>query len=41
MGEVKVARDRTYKGVQEIMKREGLDEEGALRMISTWDSRIT
>lgn len=33
MGEVKVARDRTYKGVQEIMKREGLDEEGALSMI--------
>lgn len=28
-----VSIDRTYKVIQEIMKREGLDEEGALSMI--------
>ena len=33
MGEVKAARDRTFKGIQEIMEREGIDEEGAMVMI--------
>jgi hypothetical protein len=33
MGEVKVARDRTFKGILEIMEREGIDEEGAMVMI--------
>ncbi|MGB7545703.1 MAG: hypothetical protein WBL92_08910 [Methanothrix sp.] len=30
---MKIAGDRTQQGVQEIMKREGLDEDDALRMI--------
>ena len=33
MGEVKAARDRTFKGILEIMEREGIDEEGAMVMI--------
>ena len=33
MGGMKIAGDRTQQGVQEIMKREGLDEDDALRMI--------
>ena len=31
MGEVKVAMDRTFKGILEIMEREGIDEEGFIR----------
>jgi len=33
MGEVKAARDRTFKGILEIMEREGIDEEDAMVMI--------
>lgn len=33
MGEMKTVGDRTQQGIQEIMKREGLDENDALRMI--------
>lgn len=33
MDEMKTAGDRTQQGIQEIMKREGLDENDALRMI--------
>jgi predicted HTH domain antitoxin len=33
MGGMKIAGDRTQQGVREIMKREGLDEDDALRMI--------
>ena len=33
MGEVKATRDRTFKGILEIMEREGIDEEGAMVMI--------
>ena len=33
MGEVKAARDRTFKGILEIMEKEGIDEEGAMVMI--------
>ena len=33
MGEVKASRDRTFKGILEIMQREGLDEEGAMAMV--------
>jgi predicted HTH domain antitoxin len=33
MGGMKIASDRTQQGVREIMKREGLDEDDALRMI--------
>ena len=33
MGGMKIADDRTQQCVQEIMKREGLDEDDALRMI--------
>jgi predicted HTH domain antitoxin len=33
MGEIKIAGDRTQQVVQEIMKREGLDEDDALKMI--------
>ena len=30
---VKASRDRTFKGILEIMQREGLDEEGAMAMV--------
>jgi len=33
MGEVKASRDRTFKGILQIMQREGLDEEGAMAMV--------